>query len=49
MDPKQLLVDERLKGISAYCQDIPNTRDYVPSRTFLNKPYPENIHVLDAC
>jgi hypothetical protein len=49
MDPKKLFIDERLKGICAYCGARPESRDHVPSRVLLDKPYPENLPVVEAC
>ena len=53
MDPKKLFVDERLKGICAYCGvncgGNANSRDHVPSKVLLDEPYPENLPVADAC
>ena len=49
MDPKKLFIDERLKGICTYCGAEPDSRDHVPSRVFLDKPYPENLPVVESC
>ena len=49
MDPKKLFIDERLKGICTYCGAKPDSRDHVPSRVFLDKPYPENLPVVESC
>ena len=49
MDPKKLFVDERLKGVCTYCGAEPDSRDHVPSRVFLDKPYPENLPVVESC
>lgn len=50
MDPKKLFVDERLTGYCSYCGGAaPNTRDHVPSRVLLDKPYPINLPVVSAC
>ena len=38
-------VDSRIVGICIYCGGIAKTRDHVPSKAFLDKPYPENIPV----
>lgn len=32
-----------------YCGDIANTREHIPSKTFLNSPYPENLSTIPAC
>jgi hypothetical protein len=49
MDPRQLYVDERLKGGCAYCGDQPDTRDHVPSKVFLDDPLPQDLPVVEAC
>lgn len=41
--------DERLRGFCAYCGEPPETRDHVPPRVFLDKPYPANLPVVSAC
>lgn len=43
------LADDRLKGICPYCGGIGTTRDHVPPRAFLEKPYPEYLPVVPAC
>lgn len=50
MDPRQLYVDERLSGLRfcVYCGREPSTRDHVPSRVLLDKPYPPNLPVVPA-
>lgn len=50
MDPRHLFVDKRLTGICVYCGGEPSTRDHVPSKVFLDEPYPENnLPVVPAC
>ncbi len=49
MDPKKLFIDERLKGICTFCGAEPDSRDHVPSRVLLDKPYPENLPVVESC
>lgn len=49
MDPKKLFIDERLKGICAYCGAAPDTRDHTPSKVLLDEPYPDNLPVTEAC
>jgi hypothetical protein len=49
MDPRKLFVDERLRGFCSYCDDLPDTRDHVPSRVFLDEPFPANLPVVEAC
>lgn len=49
MDPKKLFIDERLKGICAYCGAGADSRDHVPSKTLLDEPYPDNLPVAESC
>lgn len=32
-----------------YCGEIANTREHIPSKVFLAKPYPENLGIVPAC
>lgn len=41
--------DERQIAQCAYCAGNTLTRDHVPSRVLLDKPYPENLPVVPAC
>ena len=41
--------DERLLGSRVYCGGPTESRDHVPSRVFLDAPYPENLPVVWAC
>jgi hypothetical protein len=49
MDPRQLTVDSRLNGICAYCGGLPGTSDHVPSKVFLDQPYPQDLPVVECC
>ncbi|MGA4449341.1 hypothetical protein ACPA0O_18985 [Ectopseudomonas chengduensis] len=49
MDPKKLFIDDRMKGVCAYCGGVPNSRDHVPSKVLLDEPYPENLSVAESC
>ena len=49
MDPKQLFIDDRFRGVCSYCGSVPDNRDHVPSRVLLDKPYPENLPVVESC
>ncbi|MGF6439138.1 hypothetical protein [Kosakonia sp. 1610] len=49
MDPKKLFIDDRMKGICAYCGGTPNSRDHVPSKVLLDEPYPKNLPVVESC
>lgn len=41
--------DSRLINLCAYCGKVSNTRDHVPSKILLEKPYPENLPVVPSC
>ncbi len=41
--------DERNQGWCVHCGGPGETRDHVPSRVFLDKPYPEQLPVSPAC
>ena len=41
--------DPRLYAGCVYCGDADDTVDHVPSRVFLDKPFPENLPVVPAC
>lgn len=41
--------DQRQLAACVYCGAGTETRDHVPSRAFLDSPYPENLPVVPAC
>jgi hypothetical protein len=41
--------DERNLLYCLYCGDAPDSREHVPSRVLLDKPYPENLPIVGAC
>lgn len=41
--------DERQMAFCAYCGHGTETRDHVPSKVFLDEPYPTNLPVVPAC
>ncbi len=41
--------DERLRGFCVFCGGLPNTRDHVPPKIFLDKPYPTNLPGVPSC
>ncbi len=41
--------DIRLDGMCCYCGNYSTTRDHVPSKILLDKPYPENLPVVPCC
>ncbi len=44
-----LFIDKRLKGICAYCGAPANSRDHVPSKAFLDEPFPPNLPISESC
>lgn len=49
MDPKKLFYDDRLKDFCIFCGGEANTVDHIPSKVFLHKPYPQDLHCVNAC
>lgn len=49
MDQLSDFADDRLVNGCLYCGSTAETRDHVPSRTFLERPFPENLPVVGAC
>ena len=49
MDQLTDFADDRLINGCIYCGGIADTRDHVPSRVFLEPPYPENLPVVGSC
>jgi hypothetical protein len=49
MDQLGTFSDERLSAFCAYCGGPPTTRDHVPSKVFLDEPYPPNLPVVPVC
>lgn len=43
------LADERQTSSCAYCRGELGTKDHVPSKVFIDKPYPENLPVVYCC
>lgn len=41
--------DCRLTNFCAYCGKLAETEDHVPSRCFLNEPYPQDMPVVPCC
>lgn len=46
---KTYYADDRLNDCCAYCGNFAETEDHVPSRCFLDKPYPQNMPVVPCC
>ena len=49
MEQLQNYGDARQTAGCVHCGGIPDTRDHVPSKIFLDEPYPENLPVVGAC
>lgn len=49
MDQLRVYGDERQLAQCIYCGGETETRDHVPSRILLDKPYPSNLPVVFAC
>lgn len=50
MNPnKTYYADDRLNDCCAYCGGYAETEDHVPSRCFLDKPYPQDMPVVPCC
>lgn len=49
VDQLKDLADGRLISGCVYCGGRQDTRDHVPSRVFLDSPFPENLPVVPAC
>jgi hypothetical protein len=49
MQQLRTFADNRLLIGCIYCSGATETRDHVPSRVFLDEPYPENLPVIPAC
>ena len=41
--------DQRQTSRCVYCGGATETREHVPSRVFLDTPYPENLPIVSAC
>ena len=40
---------DRTHGLCIYCGGLPETREHVPSKIFLDEPYPSHLHLVEAC
>ena len=49
MDPRKLYFDDRFDGMCIYCGEPADSKDHVPSKVFLDKPYPKNLPVVRSC
>jgi len=49
MDQLRDYADDRLVNGCIYCGGPESTREHVPSKAFLDSPYPENLPVVKAC
>lgn len=49
MDQLSDFADSRLINGCIFCDAMAETRDHVPSKIFLDPPYPDNLPVVGAC
>ena len=49
MEQIRTFSDQRLDGHCIYCGGEPETREHVPSKVLLEKPYPDNLPIVSAC
>jgi len=49
MDQIRNLGDERQTAFCCFCGRDTGTRDHIPPKVFLAKPYPDNLPVVGAC
>ena len=49
MDQIQSFADDRLLRGCIYCEGPADTRDHVPSKCLLERPYPPNLPVVGCC
>jgi hypothetical protein len=49
MDPRKLIMDERLTGCCVYCGGLHETDDHVPSKVLLDEPFPPDLPTVPAC
>lgn len=41
--------DKRMRGQCLYCGGPPETREHVPPKVLLDRPFPDNLPVVEAC
>ncbi len=41
--------DQRFNGQCVYCGAAPKTREHLPPKVFLDRPYPDNLPIVEAC
>lgn len=41
--------DQRFNGQCVYCGGFPDTREHIPPKVFLDRPYPDNFPIVEAC
>lgn len=50
IDPSQIFMDERLHlEVCVYCGGEPETREHIPPKIFLDRPYPNGLPIVPAC
>lgn len=45
----RIFTDQRLADLCVFCGGEPNTRDHVPPKVLLDKPYPDNLLIVGSC
>jgi len=41
--------DQRFNGQCVYCGAYSDTKEHVPPKVFLDRPFPENLPVVESC
>lgn len=49
MEQLKIFSDSRLIQGCIFCGGSNDTKDHIPSKCILDKPYPENLHVVGCC
>ena len=49
MDPDKHYFDRRCTDLCVFCGGAPETKDHVPSKILLDKPFPNNLPVVQCC
>ncbi len=45
----RIIYDKKSYSACVYCGERANTREHIPSKVFLSKPYPANLAIVPAC
>lgn len=49
MQTRSIATNSSKESQCIYCGDQANTRDHVPPRSLLERPYPDNLHTVPSC